>query len=112
MRALGEAIDHRHVGMVGKLDEVLMLENADDDGVDETRQHARRVGDGLAAAELHFLAGEHHRLAAEFSHGEVKRHARARRRLIEDHRQDLPGERQLGGAAAFAPNRLDRRRFV
>ena len=51
--ALGQAVDHRDGGMGGEFLEVALLEDADHDRVDEARQHAGRVGDGLAAAELH-----------------------------------------------------------
>ena len=74
---------------------IVVLEGADHDGVDVAREHARRIGDGLAAAELHLLAGQHDGLAAELAHGDVERDARARRRLVEDHRQRLAGERPV-----------------
>jgi hypothetical protein len=41
-----------------------MVENADHDGIDVARQHPRRVGDGLAAAELHFRTRQHDRFTA------------------------------------------------
>ena len=76
-----------------------MVENADHDGVDIARQHARGIGDRLAAAELHFLPGEHDDVAAELAHRDIERHARARRGLVEDHRQRLAGERLVGARA-------------
>ena len=103
VRALGQPVDHRHRGVVGELDHVVVVERADHDGVDIARQHARGVGDGLAAAELHLLAGQHDRFAAELAHGDIERHARARRRLVEDHRERLAGERLGRRAGALAP---------
>ena len=100
MRAPRQAVDHRHGGVLAPAPSALVIERADHDGVDVARQHARGVGDGLAAAELHLLAGQHDRLAAELAHADVERHARARRRLVEDHRQRLAGERLRRGAAA------------
>ena len=44
--------------MGGKLQQRFVVENADHDGVDVARQHARGIGDGLAAAELHLGAGD------------------------------------------------------
>ena len=63
------------------------------------RQHARGIGHGLAAAELHFLRGQHDRFAAELTHADVERDARAGRRLVEDHRQGLAGQRRRQFAA-------------
>ncbi len=74
-----------------------MLERADHDGVDVARQHARGVGQRLAAAELHFLAGEHDHVAAQVMHGDVERDPRAGRRLVEDHRQRPPRKRPAHG---------------
>ena len=45
-----------------------VIGRADHDRVDIARQHLGRVGDRLAAAELHFGAGQHDRLAAELAH--------------------------------------------
>ena len=106
MRAPRQPVDHRHGGVARELDQRLVIEDADHDGVDIAREHARGVGDGLAAAELHLLAGEHDGVAAELAHRDVERDARARRRLVEDHRQRLAGERlarvaPCAGACSF-----------
>ena len=85
--------------MARKLGHRLVIENADHDGVDIARQHARGVGQRLAAAELHFLRGEQDRLAAELAHGDVERHARAGRGLVEHHGQRLAGKRRGHDAA-------------
>ena len=61
--------------------------------VDIARQHARGVGDGLAAAELRAVALQHDRIAAELAHADLEGDAGAGRRLLEDHRQRLAGER-------------------
>ncbi len=81
--------------MARKLDQRLMIENADHDRVDVAREHARGVGDGLAAAELHFLTGQHHDVAAELAHRDIEGDARASRGLVEDHRQRLAGKRPV-----------------
>ena len=71
--SLGQAVDHRHGGVLGELEHHRVVEDADHDRVDVARQHPRRVGDGLAAAELHLLAGEHDGLAAELAHRRRRR---------------------------------------
>src|SRR5256714_5874350 len=93
MRAARQPVDDRHGGMRGELQQRIVIENADHDGIDITRQHPRGVGDGLAAAELHFRTGQHDRFAAELAHADVERHARSGRGLFEDHRQRLAFER-------------------
>ena len=99
MRLLGEAVDDRN-GRVGRhFEHVVLAQNADDDRLDVARQHARGVGDGLAAAELHFRACQHDRLAAELAHGDIEGNARARGGPIEDHRERLAVERARAGAA-------------
>ena len=93
MRLFGQAVDDGHGRVARQLLHRLMIEDADHDRVDIAREHARGVGDALAAAELHFGAGEHDRLAAEFAHRHVEGDARARRGAIEDHRQRLARQR-------------------
>ncbi len=39
----------------------------------KARQHARGIGQGFAATELHFLRRQHDRLAAELAHADVER---------------------------------------
>ena len=71
----------------------IVIEDADHDGIDVTRQHPRGVGNGLAAAELHFGARQHDRFTAELTHADVERHPGAGRGFFEDHRQGLAFER-------------------
>ena len=93
MREFGEAVDDGHRGVARQLGQIVVRENADHDGVDEARQHARRVGDALASSDLHLIAREHDRLAAQIAHGEIEGDAGAGRGLVEDERQIFAGER-------------------
>ena len=93
MGVVGQPVDDRHGGVLGQFEQPLMRGGADHDRIDIARQHLGRVGDGLGAAELHFGAGQHDGLAAELAHADVEGDARARRRLVEDHRQHLAVER-------------------
>ena len=106
MRTLGQAIDHRYTGMAGEFDHGGMIENANHDRINETRQDPCRIGDGLAPAELHFLAGQHDRFAAKLAHRNVEGHPRPGRRFVEDHRQSLVGERPLWWALSLVAPRL------
>jgi hypothetical protein len=107
MREPRQAVDDRHGRILRELHQRVMIEDADHDDVDEARQHACGVGDGLAATELHFGAGEHHDFAAELAHADLERHAGARRGLFEDHRQRLVLERTIGlGIRAIPPLQL------
>jgi len=74
MGAPRQPVDHRHRGVPRQLDQHLVIERADHDGIDIARQHARGVGDGLAAAELHFLAGQHRGVAAKLAHRHLERY--------------------------------------
>ncbi len=89
-----------------------VVERADDDTVDEAREDAGGVGDGFAAAELHLRAGETTTSPPSWRIADVEGDARARRGLVEDHRQRLAGERLVARGAAAAPRALDRRRGV
>src|SRR6516165_8459623 len=81
MGAPRQAVDDGHGRVRGEFQKSVMVENADHDGVDITRQHARGVGDGLAAAEL--------------AHADIERHPRPGRGFFEDHRQRLALKRLL-----------------
>src|ERR1700730_7290810 len=106
MRTLGQAIDHRYIGVVGEFDHRRVIEDADHDRIHETRQDAGRSGDGFAPAELHFLAGQHDRFAAKLAHRNVEGYPCPGRRFVEDHRQNLAGERPIRRALSLAAARL------
>ena len=98
VRGVGQPVDHRHGRVARQLVELLRLVGADHDRVDIARQHARRVGDGLAAAELAVGGVQKDRIAAELAHRHLERDAGPGRRLLEDHRQGLAGERPVAPA--------------
>src|SRR5215470_277226 len=102
MGAPRQPVDHWNSGVARELRQHLVIKRADHDGIDIARQHARRIGDGLAATELHLLASQHRGLATELAHRHVERNPRASRRLVEDHCQHLAGN-FLVGLAAPAP---------
>ena len=84
---IGEAVDHRHVGVFGESLHLSLLVGADEDAVDIARQHARRVLHRLAAADLQIAGAQEERLPAQLIHPHLEGHARARRGFLEDHRQ-------------------------
>ena len=86
-------------GVLGKFRHHGMVEGADHDGIHIAREDPGGVGDALAAAELHLLAGEHQGLAAELAHADIEGDAGAGGGLVEHHRQDLALERAVLGAA-------------
>src|SRR5262245_15312564 len=99
MRTMGQAVDHRHRRMPRELEQHIMLERADHDPIDIAGEHARSVRDGLAAPELHLLAGQRDRLAAKLAHGHIEGDARAGRRPVKDHGERLAPQWGLAGLA-------------
>src|SRR6266436_6393591 len=94
-----QPVDHRNGRVAGELGQHLVIKRADHDGVDIARQHPRRVGNRLAAAELHLLAGQHRGLTTELAHRHIERNPRTSGRLVEDHCQHLTGNSLVGLAA-------------
>ena len=84
---VGEAVDHRHVGIFGESLHLSLLVGADEDAVDVARQHARRVLHRLAATDLQIAGAQEKRLPAQLIHPHLEGNARARRGFLEDHRQ-------------------------
>ena len=78
MQQIGESVDDRDVGVLRQLLDVLVGEGADHDAVHVARQHARRVGDRLAAAELDVARREEERVPAELKGADLERDPRAR----------------------------------
>src|SRR5690606_2639263 len=85
----------------GELLDGLVRERADHDAVDVAREHASGVTDGLAPADLDVTRREEECVAAKLVRTHLERHARARRTLLEDHRERLPGEGPVPTLAAL-----------
>jgi hypothetical protein len=71
-------------------------ERADHDAVHVAREHAGRVLDGLAPADLDVAGREEQRVPAELERPHLERDAGAGAALGEDHAQRLAGERAVG----------------
>src|SRR5262249_35515479 len=69
------------------------LERAVCDDVDDPREHPRRVGGGLATADLRALRGDDDRIAAELVDGDFERDPRAGRSLVEQKGRRTAGHR-------------------
>ena len=101
MGAVGQPVDDRHGGVFGHLEQRRFLEGADHDEIDVTAQHPGGVGDGLAVAQLHLLARQHHRLPAHLPHAEVEADPGAGRGLFEDQRHHPVLQRLVGVGGAL-----------
>ena len=112
VRAVGQAVDDRHGGVFGQLHQRLMRRGAQHQHIDIARQHARGVGDGLAAAELHVVAVQYDGITAELAHGHIEGNARARRRFLEHHRQQFAGRNLSIAGIASSQVGLHRMRML
>ncbi len=74
--------------MLGKLEQRRVGIRPHHHGVGVAGEHLRRIGDRLATTELGVGVIKPDRLAAELAHGDIERHARPRRGLLEDHHED------------------------
>src|SRR5258706_15359085 len=81
--------------MFGKLGQHVVGQRADHNGIDVTRQHPSRVGDGFAAAELHLRAREHDRAAPQLLHADIEGNASPRRGAFENQGQHAPLKRRI-----------------
>ena len=72
MGAVGQPVDHRNRRMFGHLQKRRLLEGADHDHVHIARQHAGRIGNGLAMAKLHVRPGQDHGLPAHLAHPDIE----------------------------------------
>ena len=99
--AVGKPVDDWHGGVFGHLVQGCFLERADHDHVDIARQHAGRVGNGFAMAQLHIGPRQHHRLPAHLAHTDVKADAGPGRWLFKNQRDHVVCQRLLCIRGAF-----------
>ena len=96
------ALIDRHRGARRHLLEPRLRVGAPDDRRDLPLEHARGVGRALLAAELAVRGRDDQRAAAEIGDADREADARARRRLVEDHRDGLrAGERRAPPAVGL-----------
>src|SRR3546814_9716525 len=90
VRVVGQAVYHRHGGVSGQVDDLLVIVGADHDRIDKARENPGGVGDGLPAPKLGGARLHHYGAAAKLTHRHVERNAGAGRVLLEDHRPRVP----------------------
>ena len=83
---VGERVDDGYAGVGGHLLEPGLLVGAPHDGRRLPAEHARRVGDGLADADLREGAVDDHREATELGDPRGEGRLGAQGRLVEEHR--------------------------
>ena len=89
---MARVIEHKTVVELARacqLHDRFVLDHARHDHIDKIRQHPARIADGLVPAELDHARTEVLRVPAELLHRRLKRHARARGRLLKDHAERL-----------------------
>ncbi len=84
---VGEAVDHRDGGVLDQLRQGRVERGARHDRVDQAADDAGRVGQRLVAAQVDLAGAQVLRVAAELGHAGLEADARARRRVLEEHRQ-------------------------
>src|SRR5690606_39158749 len=88
-----QPVDDRNARVMSQLDHVAVVEGADHDPVDVTREDARGVLDRLPASELDVAGRQEERVPAELEGPDLERDSRPGRALLEDHRQRLARKR-------------------
>ena len=87
-----QPVDDRHLGRRGQLGDGLVGAGADHDRVDVAREHPGRVGDRLAAGELHLVAAQDDRVRPQLGDADLEGDPRPRRGLLEDEGDAAPGQ--------------------
>jgi len=89
MGLVREGVDHRVAHVARELLGDLLAEGADEETVTVAVDDARRVANGLAARGLHLVGAHVEGLGPELRRAGLEADARARRKLLEDHREGL-----------------------
>ncbi len=92
---IGQAVDDRYAGMCGEAFDAGLLEGADHHDVHHARNNARGVFDGFGASQLRIVGREIDDGSAQLIHPRFERHACARARLLENHRQRAVMQRHM-----------------
>ena len=93
---VGETVDDRHRGVLGEFDHVGVVEDACHDEIDVPGDGTRSVANRLSVTEVDVVRTEKDGVTAELCHPRLEGDAGACRGFLENHRQRLVGQRQVG----------------
>ena len=82
-----------NVGVLRELLQLALLEDARHDALHPARKIPRHVGNGFALAQPRHRVIQKDGRAAQAAHAHLESHARAQRRLLQNQRQEAPGQR-------------------
>jgi CBS domain containing-hemolysin-like protein len=99
MQQIGEGVDHRHRARGGEPHDVLVVEGADDEPVDEAGEDARGILDRLASAKLDLTGGEEEGIAAKLTDADLEADARPGGGFREEEAPALARQRCRGHSA-------------
>ena len=108
MRLVGEGVQHRDRGGLCELVHLALRVRAHGERVEVAGEHARRVGERLAARELQLFGSELDSDAAELRDRNLERDARARRVLAEEEAERTALEQAVRLARGLQPLQLVR----
>lgn len=95
MKFVRQTVDDGHARIFRKALNDVLAERADHDDVDHPRDDLRCVFDRLAAAELRVARAHEDGVTAQLEDARFERQARARRVLLEDHRERAVVQRMI-----------------
>ncbi len=84
MLVISESIDGGNVGMVGKINHVLLVKGPNDRAVDHATKDPRGVLDGLPTTKLNIVFGKEHDISAQLANADFKGDAGAGGRFCEN----------------------------
>ena len=115
-------VDHRDGGLARQLDDLVVGEGADQDGVDVPAQNPRGVAHALSAPHLGVTVGDHQGVPPQLGHTHLGADPGPGRALAKDHREapapegavrrrtglEAPGEfQQMAEVVAVVPGEVD-----
>jgi hypothetical protein len=95
VKKVRQRIHDRHIGMLGQLHDLDVVECPNHDAVDHSGKHPRGVSDLLPPPDLAVPLREEQRMTSQLRHAHLEGDTGSGGALAEDHGQALP--RQHGG---------------
>ena len=96
VRRIGHPVDDGNPGIAGKIVHFLLIEGADHQAVDISRQRAGRILHRFAAEHLQVPGGEEQCMPAQLVHARFKGHAGTGADFLKNHAQGFPLQARVG----------------